>query len=145
MKVMGDIIMSQNKKKKKCPSTKDCICEQSIMDRFQYFYHMLMEMSLGDSKKKIELLKNAPPCFIRLISECGLNILKGNLKLPTDQYKKLKPHKRMLLSLSKPILSIKKRKDLLLKKKGGFLPVILPFLLSAISGFTGQALAKSFL
>jgi hypothetical protein len=130
--------MSQNKK---CLAGKECVCKQAVMKRFQQYYPLLKD--LRNNKKRKEILKRAPPCFVRLISECGLNILKGNIKLPEAQYKKLKPHKRLLLSLSKPIISMKQKKALLVKKKGGFLPIVLPFLLSAISGFTGQALAKS--
>jgi hypothetical protein len=136
--------MYQNKRKK-CRYAETCICQKSVVDRFQYFYPLLKEMNGASNYKKKEIMKKAPPCFVRLISECGLNILKGNIKLPDDQYKKLKPHKRLLLSLSKPMLSMKKRRDLLLQKRGGFLPAILPFLLSGISGFAGQAIAKSLL
>lgn len=89
------------------------------------------------------MFKNAPPCFVKLACETGLNILKGNLKLPSSQYKNLRPYKQMLLQLSQPDISIKQRRSILARKKGGFLPLVIPYLLTALSGFAGQAIAKA--
>jgi hypothetical protein len=48
--------------------------------------------------EKRGIISKAHPCLIQLIAEIGLNILKGNIKLTDNQYKTLKPYKRMLLA-----------------------------------------------
>jgi hypothetical protein len=81
--------------------------------------------------------------LITLLAECGLNVLKGNMNLTDDQYASLKPHRRMLLKVSGIKTTLKDRRQALANKKGGFLPVILPIILSALSGFAGQAVSKA--
>jgi hypothetical protein len=136
-------VITMFQSKSRMHAGKKCVCKKPVKKRLLHFLPILTQLRKSDAGKRREILKAASPCLVHLISECGHNILKGNLCLPEDQYKNLKPHKRLMLLMSKPTLSIKLRRDALLKKKGGFLPVILPFLLSAISGFAGQALAKS--
>lgn len=123
--------------------SKNCVCNKPVKDRFEHFMPVLQHISKADPIELKDIIKAASPCLIRLISELGLNILKGTIKLPCRQYKKLRPHKRLLVCLSKPGFSVDKHRNALLKKRGGFLPTILPFILSALSGFAGQALAKS--
>lgn len=108
-----------------------------------HFKPVLEKYGEGNLKTKKTILKKAPSCMVRLLSECGHNVLKGNVKLPEAQYKKLKPHKRLLLLMSNPSKTLKEKKLALLKKKGGFIQVVLPYLLTALSGFAGQTLAKN--
>lgn len=129
----------------KCRNRLKCVCEKNVHERFEHFKPVLEKYGEGNLKEKKKILKKAPSCLVRLFSECGHNILKGNVKLPDAQYKKLKPHKRLLLLMSNPSKSLKEKKFALLKKKGGFIQVVLPYLLTALSGFAGQALAKSVL
>lgn len=123
---------------------KSCICGQQIVKRVKHFLPLLKKLKTAKTKERKAILKSASPCLVRLVSECGYNILKGNVQLPNAQYKKLKPYKRLMLFLSKPKVSIADKKEALVKKQGGAFPaVVLPLLLSAISGFAGEALAKS--
>jgi hypothetical protein len=129
---------------KKCPGRKGvCCCKRTPEDRCNHFLPTLKLLSDADPSKRVQLIRQAPPCLIRLLSECGLNVLKGNVKLSRHQYATLKPHKRVLLSVSHPSASLKERRAALTKKQGGFLPVVLPIILSALSGFAGQAVAKA--
>jgi hypothetical protein len=126
-----------------CKGVKGCACKgKSIKEHFDHFEPILRAYERAGRREREQLLKNVPFCFVQLMAETGLNILKGNLKLPKSQYAHLRPHKRLLLSLSKHGISLKKKKELLVKKKGGFLPVLAPILLSALSGLAGQALGK---
>ena len=113
------------------------------MERFQHYESELQAINSADKNQRAVLLQNASPCLIQLLAECGLNVLKGNLKLSDDQYERLKPHRRMLLNVSKSKATVDERRNTFLKKRGGFLPVILPILLSALSGFAGQAVSKA--
>lgn len=120
----------------------NCVCHRDPAERFRYYMPTLKAILKVPQTERGKIYKKATPCFMRFISECGLNILKGNIPLKDTQYKKLKPHKRMLLMLSKKNLSLKAKKEALAKNKGGALPALIPILLSALSGFAGQALAK---
>lgn len=126
-----------------CKNVKGCICKKSAYDRFKHFKPIFDEICASDAANIQKIIANAPSCFVRLISELGLNILKGSIKLPKHQYKKLRPHKRLLIRMSKPGFSPEHHRQILLKKRGGFLPAILPLILSAVSGFAGQTLAKT--
>jgi hypothetical protein len=120
------------------------VCTVELKERLNEFIPLLKKLSAADKKERATIILKAPTCFIRFLCECGLNVLKGNLKLSDDQYQKLRPHRRLLLFLSTPSLSFKVRRRAFLRKKGGFLPVVAPVLLSALSGFVGQAAAKVF-
>jgi hypothetical protein len=114
----------------------------SLKERFVYFEKQLKEFQDADATSRREIISKAHPCLIQLIAEIGLNILKGNIKLRDDQYKTLKPHKRMLLALCKPGKTLKERRAVLKRTIGGFLPKVLPAILSAVAGFAGHALAS---
>lgn len=125
----------------KCRGT--CWCQKDLKTRFEHYRPMLQKLSTAPVKEREAILKRAPSCLIKLLSECGLNVLKGNVKLTDHQYARLKPHRRLLLHVSRPTASVKERRDALVQKKGGFLPIILPMLLSALSGFAGKSIAKA--
>lgn len=128
-----------------CRNVRECVCRKHVSERLKKYLPILRQLCGADPSSLKEIIGKSSPCLVRLISELGLNILKGTVKLPKRQYKKLKPYKRLLISLSKPGFSADKHRQILLKKKGGFLPAILPYILTALSGFAGQALAKTFL
>jgi hypothetical protein len=121
----------------------ECWCKRNVQDRFNHYRTELEELSKASPIQRMAILKKAPPCLIRLLSECGLNVLKGHVKLSPSQYAHLRPHRRVLLDISRPAVSLRTRREALGRKRGGFLPVILPILLSALSGFAGQAVAKA--
>ena len=127
-----------------CRGIESCECRgKTICEKFELYKPLLAAFKDGGKESQIDVLRRAPPCFVRLVAETGLNILKGNLRLPKSQYRNLRPHKHLLLSLSKPGISLERKKQLLIEKKGGFLPTLVPILLSALASFAGQALAKT--
>lgn len=131
------------KKKEACKGVVDCTCSKSVFDRMSEFEPFLKELKRAPPSKRVLLLEGAPSCLIRLLCECGLNILRGNLKLKKTQYERLKPYKATLLKLSKPFTHLKEKREDLLKKKGGVLPVLIPIVLSALASFAGEAIAKA--
>ena len=90
---------------------------------------------LKNSPTKIRksLLKSAPKKNIRFISECCLNVLKGNVKIKPSAKRRLTPYKSVIRNLVKPKVNIEKRRKLLVQK-GGFLPLLLGSLLSGLLG-----------
>ncbi len=129
--------MSRNK----CKAGRQCICKNfSLVEKFDYFAPQLKELHEASIARRKQVLNDAHPCLIQLICEIGLNILKGNIELPREQYKDLKPYKRLLLSLCQPGKSLPERKKVLLKAVKKLLPKIL---LTAIGSFAGHALANA--
>ena len=58
------------------------------------------------------------------IGEVALNLLKGNIIVPSSSFKRLKPHKSKLLYLTRKKPSRLKQKKEVLNQKGGFLPAL---------------------
>lgn len=99
-------------------------------------------------KKNLELLKVLSKCkkgmlkavintsdrdLILTVCECILNCLNGNIKLSPKNRDKLKKYKRTLRTLIQKRKSIKYRKKLLIQQGSGFLPIILPSVISALA------------
>ena len=126
----------------KCRKRGTCVCSKELGERMKAYVPLLKKLNDADETERAAIILKAPTCFIRFMCECGLNILKQNLTLSKAQYEKLSDHKRLLLYLSQPYVSFKKRRSVLLKKEGGFLPALTPILLSALAGFVGQAASK---
>lgn len=87
---------------------------------------------LASCKKGIrnKILKKADDTLILTICECVLNTLNGNINLPTPLVTKLNKFKKTLRLLTNS--NIKRNKKLLIQH-GGFLNILLPTALTAIS------------
>lgn len=81
--------------------------------------------ALGKASKSIQksIITSAPKDFIDTICECAHNLLKGNVSMTQDQYKKLKHYRTQLRELNRKQTSLKRKRSLL--QKGGFLGSIL--------------------
>jgi hypothetical protein len=88
------------------------------------------------------LIRIASPDNINAISELALNTLKGNVKLNLKQKSKLKKFKKSLRKLANKRFSVKSRKSLLLQE-GGFLPILIAPVLSALAGLAGKAVGNA--
>lgn len=88
-------------------------------------------------------LKHCSQDFIDCICECTKNLLHGNVPVTATQYRKLKPYKNVLRRLSDNGLSNKKRRQLLVKQKGGFLPLLLGPLATIASSLIGSLLSRN--
>lgn len=81
------------------------------------------------------VMKGAPPDLIKAISECSLNVLKGNVHLTPAQKRRLCKYKRNLRLLAKKTTSTKEKKKII--QKGGFLGALLKPVLSVLGGILG--------
>ena len=75
----------------------------------------------SSGKQRKDMIAHANKGQMEAISEIVLNLLKGNMLIPTPSFKRLKPHKSKLLYLTRKKPSLKKKKQVL-NQKGGFLP-----------------------
>ena len=82
------------------------------------------------------VLKGASPDLLNALSECSLNILKGNVHLTPAQKKQLAKYKHNLRALARKGASAKRRKTIL--QKGGFLGALLKPILGIVGGLLGQ-------
>jgi hypothetical protein len=81
------------------------------------------------------VMKGASPDLMKAISECSLNVLKGNVRLTQAQKRRLCKHKQSLRLLAKKSTSTKQRKKIL--QKGGFIGALLKPVLSVLGGILG--------
>jgi len=93
----------------------------------------LQVLHLCPEKSRKDLLKRLPTSCVKAICECILNVLKGNVPLTKHQKRGLQKHKSTLrrLSVKKDPLYIKRK---LIVQKGGFLNILIPAALSAVTG-----------
>lgn len=116
-------------------------CKQDISQRIKKYLCDLSRLAKARGKRRGEILKNASPCLLKILSECALNLLKGKIKVTPNQLKKLRPYGRTLVKTGKSNENIDRFRRFL-KKEGGFLPIILPAIISALSGLAGNALTS---
>lgn len=95
--------------------------------------HYLKVLSESKPAARTAILENADKELIDCICEAIDNILRGNVKIPTECEKKLRRHAKVLKQLGKKSTGIKTRRQLLVQK-GGFLPAILGPLIGIASG-----------
>ena len=84
---------------------------------------------LSHSKPKLRkaILQNCDNDLIHTICDCVYNIVKGNVPgIDKAAIKRLLPHKRTLIKLTKKIPFKEKKRSLI--QQGGFLQYILPFI-----------------
>jgi hypothetical protein len=94
-----------------------------------------------------KLIRVAPDSVIKAICNAALNSYRGDIGLSAKQKRRLKPAKRLVLGLIDRHKSLKQKRNLILKQKGGafFIPLLLstlastlgPAIISAISGGRG--------
>ena len=122
-----------------------CACTFPIEERIQYFLPQISSVCKARRAKKRELLSTAEPCFYNFVTLCSQGILKKYIQFPFPVYRKLRKFRDDLLVLANKRSSNKVRRALLIEKNGGFLPLILPALASALFGVVGNLISKKFL
>ena len=80
-------------------------------------------LSVATPRDQKKLIKKGDKAFINCISECCLNVLKGNVQLTSKEKKVLKKHKNKLRALVNKKVSVEKKKKIV--QTGGFLSNLL--------------------
>jgi len=101
------------------------------MKRIRSNYHALHVLKTVDPKLRKVILANSKSELVKILSECSLNLLRGNVKLKPCLKRKLRKHRahlRKLADKSVSLSSIKKdnvrRRCFLLSLLGAVLPTI---------------------
>lgn len=93
--------------------------------------------SLCECPRK-QLLKKLTNEKLKIVCECALNLLRGNIPVTKSQKAKLQKHKAALRKLASKKLPLFKKKRVLLQKGSGFLGILLPTALSLLSSIIGK-------
>ena len=98
----------------------------------------MLRMMCGAKPSMIKaVLKGASPDLINALTECSLNVLKGNVRLSPAQKRQLSRYKQNLRALARKKTSVKRRKQIL--QKGGFLGALLKPVLGVLGGLLGSS------
>ena len=89
---------------------------------YPFFVRVLKAME-SNGKQRKDMIANANRGQMEAIGEVTLNLLKGNIIVPSSSFKLLKPHKSKLLYLTRKKPSLKQKKEVI-NQKGGFLSAL---------------------
>ena len=90
-------------------------------------------------KERTALIKSVDRDILKLLVEMSHNTLKGNVPLNATQFKNIRKYKHYLRFLSDKTIPLEeKRNYLVTHQSGGFLPILLPIVASAVGGLLGK-------
>ena len=102
---------------------------------------LLKMLHKAKPKMRLYLLKTFPNEVVKLLSECALNILKGNVILKKGQKARLRRHRKKLHTLAdKKVTRAEKEKVI---QTGGFLPQLLGTVIGPLVAPLVQEVAKA--
>ena len=104
------------------------------MNRLKKYSALLTAIQSVDPKTRVGILRSAPDEFIKTLLEVVVNFLAGNVVNPShnpSNLNKLRRHKSLLRRLGAQ-RSMKNTRKLLVKQKGGFLPLLLAPLIAGV-------------
>lgn len=118
-----------------------CPCSQNLKNQISTFYPDLKNITKLSDQERKKYLKKTSPCFLKFLSQCSGAILRKDIELPPIDYEKLKPFKNLLLEFQNQKVSLKKKKEKVLNKKGGFF-ALLPILASILGPILGKVISE---
>ncbi|GIY21850.1 uncharacterized protein CDAR_494711 [Caerostris darwini] len=110
------------------------------MNLIKRHVHLLHVLSTASPQQINEILKSATNEQIKTLCEICQNVLAGNV--PKANVKRLCRYKRTIRQLANRNISIARKRKLLVNQTGGFLPLVLPAVLSFVTGLVGKAIGK---
>ncbi|GFX60957.1 uncharacterized protein TNCV_1897171 [Trichonephila clavipes] len=110
------------------------------MNRLNRHVHLLHVLAGASPAQRKAILKNASNDQIKTLCEICQNLLSGNIA--TNNIKKLCSYKRVIRLLADRSVPISRKRKLFTTNRqvGGFLPLVLPAVLSLIGGLVGPEL-----
>ena len=136
----GNTHMCRNKRRS-CKLTIIISNSESVMSaRVQKMLPEMKRISRMKEKDGKKFIATCDKDVIHCICECSKNLLKGNLPLKQCQLKSLSRHKHLLRELALKKTTLSKRKKIL--QKGGFLHLLIPTLVSSLSGLVGNLIGN---
>ena len=107
-----------------------------MSERLKKTLPLLNSLHRSPSRRRKDILRDAPTDLILSICELALNVLRGNIPLTTKQYRVLKIQKKWIKLFDDKRASVE-RKRKVINQSGGFLlpllSVAIPFISSLIA------------
>jgi hypothetical protein len=136
----GNTHMCRNKRRSRKLTIVISNSESVMSARVQKMLPELKRISRMKEKDRKKFIATCGKDVIHCICECSKNLLKGNLPLKQRQLKSLSRHKHWLRKLALKKTTLSKRKNIL--QKGGFLHLLIPTLVSSLSGLVGNLVSN---
>ncbi len=90
-------------------------------------------------RERSAILAGVEDDIIKMLTEMTHNTLHGNVPLTRAQWQRLRKYKQMMRTLSSRSVPLHQKRSLLVKhQRGGFLPILLPLVASAVGGVVKQ-------
>jgi len=102
------------------------------MKRVKSYYHALHVLKTAETKLRKAIISNCKRELVNSISECVLNVLKGNIKLTRCNTQKLRKYKAALRKFADKRVPYSSKKKLIVLR-GGFLLSLLSAVLPTIA------------
>jgi len=105
------------------------------MKRIKSNYHTLQVLKTSNPKLRKAILTNSKGELVKTLSECSLNLLRGNVKVTPCQKRKLHKHRAVLRKLADRRVSLASKKKTVVQRGGFLLPLlgaVLPTIASLI-------------
>jgi len=112
-----------------------------MTDRLTRNLDFLKLLAKGNRRVRQKIIRSSHNDLIRCLSDCCLNVIKGNVQLDNQQKKRLVRHRKTVRNLSHKTVSLKKKRALLLQK-GGALPALLVPILSIVGSLLLDKISK---
>ena len=93
--------------------------------KFQQHLPFLCACFKSNGKQRKDMIAHANRGQMEAIGEVALNLLKGNIIVPSSSFKRLKPHKSKLLYLTRKKPSLNRRRKCSIKKEDFYQPLLL--------------------
>ncbi|GFV33559.1 uncharacterized protein TNCV_4566741 [Trichonephila clavipes] len=106
------------------------------MNRTRRDVHLLHVLAAASPAQRKAILKSASDEQIKTLCEICQNLLSGNIS--TNKIKKLSCYERVIRLLANRSIPISRKRKLF--TIGGFLPLVLPGVISLIGGLVGKAI-----
>jgi len=94
------------------------------MKRIRSNYHAVQVLKTSDPKLRKAILANCKSGIVNTMSECSLNLLRGNVKLKPFQKRKLGKHRVLLRKLADKRVSLSAKKKSIVQRGGFLLPLL---------------------
>ena len=110
--------------------------------RLRLSYHNLHTLKDAHPKLRKAIISNCNRNLVNNISECALNILRGNVRLTDCQKRKLGKFKRQLRTVVDKRVHLA-RKESLIIQRGGFIVPLLSAVLSTLASLIYNSVSGS--
>ena len=116
----------------------------NMPDKLERYIDLLQLLQKATPSQRKHIIEMANGDFIRLLCECCLNVLRGNVPLSPARKRNLKkfaPIIRQVASRKDKNKSLKRKRELLVQQ-GGFLPALLAPIVSLAGGLIGELVGR---